>query len=174
MTGNYKSIHVGTEYIVNLSRGKVVYGFDFSPSVTKADLSSGFNSLFRRNNLNALTKQDITFALINASYTGSTGTTGTTVIVTGETGTTWVTGTTSGVTSGTTTGTTGTTGTITGSTSGTCYTTVDVLQFLSCYGAPTSGNTASCEYWDFNNNGVVDSGDLLTLLANFCTSGTTG
>jgi len=75
-------------------------------------------------------------------------------------------------TSGTTTGTTGTTVENTGSTGSSCYTTLDMLDLLSCYGSPTSGATSGCTMWDFNNNGNVDSGDLLSLLANFCTSGT--
>jgi len=161
------------EYAVLMGSGKVVSGYDFRPSITKTQLSLNIGQLFRDTNLNSVPPALIKIALLSASYTGSTGTTGTTTIVTGDTGTTWVTGTTTGVTSGTTTGTTGTTETITGATSGTCYTTSDLLSFLPCYGVATSGQTSGCTIWDFNNNGVVDSGDLLTLLANFCTSGTT-
>jgi hypothetical protein len=262
---------VDNQHIVSLSRGKVVYGFDFSASLTKRVLASNFYTLFRRNNLKGVSEQDIAIALINASYTGSTGTTGTTVIVTGDTGTgfstggtetftgfttynidcpngqvvisggttayfgqygisydtdpyalvgsastitcsggsmvvfgianvpgnalwvsggtVWLSGCTTGdtvfyddctyesfipFTSGTTTGTTGTTIEVTGSTSGTCYTTLDLLDFLSCYGTSVAGSNSGCTIWDFNDNGNVDTGDLLTLLSNFCTSGTTG
>ena len=161
------------EYAVLMGRGKVVAGYDFRPSISKRALGQNISQLFANTGLNSISPSLIQIALLDATYSGSTGSTGTTVIVTGDTGTTWVTGTTSGVTSGTTTGTTGTTETITGATSGTCYTTSDLLSFLPCFGVATTGQTSGCTIWDFNNNGSVDTGDLLTLLANFCTSGTT-
>jgi len=170
LTGYYS---LSEEYVVLMSGGKVNSGYDFRPSISKTALGQNISQLFSDTGLNSISPSLIQIALLDATYTGSTGTTGTTVIVTGDTGTTWVTGTTSGVTSGTTTGTTGTTETITGATSGTCYTTSDLISFLPCFGVATSGQTSGCTIWDFNNNGSVDTGDLMTLLANFCTSGTT-
>lgn len=162
-----------TAEMVQLSRGIVKRGYDLSHTNSKPQLSRAFYQLFADTGVD-VSQAQVTGAIALASATGSTGTTGTTTGTSGNTGTTWTTGTTTGVTSGITTGTTtGTTEPVTGYTGGTCYTSVDLLGFLSCFGASTSGITSGCSIYDYNLNGTVDSADLLTFLSNWCYSGTT-
>lgn len=161
--------------VVELNKGIVEKGFDLSSvGQSKSKIAIEFERLFNHVNITALSRRDILGAVQLMSATGSTGSTGTTTVVTGETGSTTLTGNTTGITSGITTGvTTGTTTGVTGYSGDTCFTVTDLMHFLSCYGAPTSGSTSECSIYDFNGNGLIDSGDLLTFIANWCWSGST-